>query len=342
MDKAAIMLVGGLNLSQSLWCLSEGLLRAGYSVDYLPAVGKDMEHGGRKITPDSVYEEIAARLSRGRDVLIWWQPSQADPERVRQLRERFPKVRFCAQSLDDPFVLDLSPEPLMGFEYVVTCCEGSFRTYEARGVRPILGYPPVDRDLHGKAEPTAEEACDLSFIATNTYPKCKYPYVISDRRSMLLALAGVGKIHLYGYWDEKPQGWGGDRLPLPPSWKSCFRGWRRYDVQVPGVYAASRINLNSHVRPDGWKYLNERVTTCMASGGFMLCDAVSGIESIFRADEEIVLWRTLQELRDKAVYWLANEEARRRVAAAGREKALALFDNEKLARRIVERCATGA
>lgn len=331
-----VLMAGGNNLAQSLWCIKRGFERAGCEVKHIVSVGNGPN--GKQLLPEA--EAYLMKHASEADLLYWWQPqsNQLADGVITALRKAWPKLRTVCQSLDDPFVLDVNPatEVFREFEVAVTCCEGSMEWYTKRGVKPIIGYPPVDRDLHGKAQPNVEEICDIGFAATNVYPPHLYPACYADRVSMVKAVMHLGKLHVYGTWGVRRMDWGGE-YGLPKEMRSACRGYYEYE-RMPGVHAATRINLNSHVRPDGYRYLNERVGQCMASGGFMLCDEVGGIAETFAENKEIVLWKTLPELTTKAKWWLAHDAERRAVAEAGRPKALELFDNEKLARRMLAAC----
>ena len=334
-----VIMAGGNNCTQSLWCTYQGFERAGCSVRHVPTSRNGP--GGKMLRAEGMAALMAALPDA--NLLYWWQPqsNMAPIEFMREIRAKFPKLKTVCHSLDDPFTLDDNPgcEVFGEFHVGITCCEGSKPWYEERGVKPMVGYPPCDRDFNGLAAPKPAEQCDLSFAATNVYPQERYPKCLADRAAMVRAVSDVGKLHLYGTWGEKGLDWG-SMHGLSEQYRPAFKGHRAYE-DMPGVYAASRINLNSHVRPDGYRYLNERITQGMSSGGFMLCDRVSGIEEIFIENLEIVLWRNLEELRDKARWWLRHEAERRCVATAGRRVALELFDNEKLARSVLTACEQG-
>lgn len=326
-----VLLVGGLDCAQSLWCIRKGFERAGCRVDYVPSLAR--VDGGKGLRQD-IRSVLNAHLTQRPDLIFWWQPQNGVPRKFLQRLVRAKRrPQLVMQSLDDPFVLDLHySKGFELFDFAVTCCAGSFKWYESHGVHPILGYPPVDRDLHKPTE-DAEWLCDMSFAATNIYPRRNYPHVLATRKEMVEAVSGLGTILLYGYRRGFRYDWSAlDDAQLPKA--TTFKGWINYE-QHPDLFSRSRINLCSHVRPDGDRYLNERVTTCMASGGFLLTDRVAGIESFFGDGQHLALWGSLDELKDKVQYYLAHAPERVRIAAAGREVAMKAFDNETLAQTVL-------
>jgi len=328
-----VLLVGGLNLAESLWCVHRGFERLGCSLVYVPTL--ESVHGTSKRPRAAAQPEIEEAAAQA-DLLFWWQAqTDAWARIVPALRQAHPKLRTVAMSIDDPYAIDhLRPNHSLGFEFAVTCCKGSLPWYAEHGVKAMVGYPPVDRDVHGLASPDPKYRCDISFAATNVYPASFGGTNPFTRVQMIDAVEGLGDVRVYGGWGATQHDWGG-RFGLGDDHMRLWRGTLPYAELPAKVFSASRINLCNHVRPDGEGYLNERVTECLASGGFLLCDRVKGIESIFAEDKEIVLWSTLEELREKAKYYLEHEAERAAIAAAGRTKALALFDNAKLAREVL-------
>jgi hypothetical protein len=327
--KPKVLVVGGLNLAESLWSIYRGFERLGCEMTYLRA---DVVVNERKVANPTLQDDLLAALDKGQNLLFWWQPqNNATTEILDMVRARFPRPALAGQSIDDPFAIDFwHPDEIWKrFDLAVTCCVGSLPWYEKLGVKAIAGYPHCDATLHGAAVPTPAAACDISFVATNVYPKAQYPHVLANRIDMVTTLADLGSLHLYGYWDRR-YSWGGSSDVLKP----YYQGFIQY-TDHPGVYAASRINLSSHVRPDGYRYLNERTVLAMASGGFVLCDRVNGMSDWLRDGHELALWSDLKELRDKAQYYLTHDDERRRIAQAGRARALSEFDNAKLAQEIL-------
>lgn len=60
-----------------------------------------------------------------------------------------------------------------------------------------------------------------------------------------------------------------------------------------------------------------------ASGGFQLSDYRKDVDSLFKAGEEVEIYRSDEELIDKIKFYLDNEEARNKIAGAGHKRVLA-------------------
>jgi spore maturation protein CgeB len=88
------------------------------------------------------------------------------------------------------------------------------------------------------------------------------------------------------------------------------------------VYRRSKIMLNVSVwNPGKESGLNMRVIDVPACGGFLLTDHSDELAEYMTPGKEIETWRTVEELRDKVDFYLKNDAARERIAAAGLEAA---------------------
>jgi hypothetical protein len=106
------------------------------------------------------------------------------------------------------------------------------------------------------------------------------------------------------------------------------------------LYNTSKIVLNvTNWDPARYVALNQRVFDVPATGAFLLTDYSPELEEHYRLGEEIVCYRDVEELRDKARHFLAHDAERERIAAAGYRKALTLPTIRDRMRRVIERVA---
>ncbi|MBU1228768.1 MAG: glycosyltransferase [Proteobacteria bacterium] len=95
-----------------------------------------------------------------------------------------------------------------------------------------------------------------------------------------------------------------------------------YYEDLPGFYPLSEVNFNcTSLQMKG--AVNQRVFDVPASGAFLLTDHRSQIERLFEPDVEIALYRNQEEIAPLMARFLADPEARERLAAAGRARVLA-------------------
>ena len=97
------------------------------------------------------------------------------------------------------------------------------------------------------------------------------------------------------------------------------RGTVDYQTQMPLVFHNSKINLNitSRTIESG---IPQRIFDILACGGFCLTNYQPEIAALFEDGKELVMYTDLDDLLQKAEYYLAHEEERRQIAKAGYEK----------------------
>ena len=364
-----MLLVGGFAPGQSMWSIQQGFEAAGYQVVYAPSRGciaanrdGDIELAAEEadlIPPAAdwetgygdvgAFEEGLAELVEQHrpELMLWWFSKDDCPSGlITSLRQRFPWLKTVTHTQDDPWDALRHPEFSQEFEFVVTCCKESIDVYRERGIRAIALYPPPARQLHGVAEPAKHEGCDFSVTILSIYARgdsdgtaylssadpverITHPIGFPDqhllRHEVVATVADLGRTHIYG-------GLGFGTFPGIP--RSCYRGFRTY-WELPGIYRAAKVNINQHNSPRSHGYLNQRDTAITGSGGFMLTDYVEGIEEEFEIGTEIDTWTSVEELREKAAWWLRNDEKRQAAGRAAQRRVLERYGNDAYARRLL-------
>jgi len=93
-----------------------------------------------------------------------------------------------------------------------------------------------------------------------------------------------------------------------------------YGDAMAEVYSASRTVFNRSVLND----VNMRVFEALACGSLLVTNdlAANGQEELFREGRHLAVYRSAAELVEKIAWYLAHEDERERIAAAGRSEAL--------------------
>ena len=364
-----VLLVGGFGYQQSLWSIARGFEQAGCEVLYLPTRGcietrKAVDHGHAQEeadylpkpshwqiayqTVDEFQQVLLSTIEREKpELLLWWfSKDDRPPGLISSIREKFPWCKTATHTQDDPWDARQSPHFSEEFEFAVTCCKESVDDYAKRGIKAIVLYPPPALDLHGSAKPATAEECDLSVTIVSVYARSDgdrsrkqdnndaaaffshdigFPDQRMLREEVVVALKDLGRIHIYG-----GLGFG----TFEGVSRSAYRGFRTY-FELPGIYAASKVNINQHNSPLSYGYLNQRDTAITGSGGFMLTDYVEGIEEIFEIGTEIDTWQTAEELQEKAKWWLAHDRQREQAAKRAQTKILDQFSNVAYAEKLM-------
>lgn len=92
-----------------------------------------------------------------------------------------------------------------------------------------------------------------------------------------------------------------------------------YWSEMPKVFHASKINLNFTI-PNIKSGIPLRIWDVLGSGGFLLTNYQAEIPYYFKEGEDLVCFDGVEDMREKAAYYLEHEEERRQIARNGYEK----------------------
>lgn len=101
---------------------------------------------------------------------------------------------------------------------------------------------------------------------------------------------------------------------------SYYRGKASGDT-VNKIYFSSKIALNIN-QDQSREGLNTRTFDILACGAFEIVDYKKNIENHFKIDEEIVTYKSLDELNAKVKYYLKNSSLRESIAMNGKKRVL--------------------
>ena len=83
-------------------------------------------------------------------------------------------------------------------------------------------------------------------------------------------------------------------------------------------YCESKIVFNIAMKEDA----NMRLFETMATGSFLLTDRIPTIEELFTDGKHLVLYDSLDDMVDKARYYLEHDSEREKIALAGYEEVI--------------------
>jgi spore maturation protein CgeB len=175
---------------------------------------------------------------------------------------------------------------------------------------PFACDPELHHPIALSPAETACYACDLAFVGS--LHRELYP----NRVAILKALADFD----LGVW-----GPGARALPRSSVVYQKVRGDAAGLEEWTRIYSAAKITLCAHYGGPGprSKQASPRVYEALACGSFILCDDQPDVQALFEDGRELVIFRSLSELREKALYYLDHDQERKTIAARGREKVLA-------------------
>lgn len=101
------------------------------------------------------------------------------------------------------------------------------------------------------------------------------------------------------------------------------------------IYAGSKINLNISLKGiEGGT--PQRIMDILGAGGFVLTNYCAETAELFEEDREIVMFKTPEELIEKAAYYLAHDKEREEIAKAGRRKVLNCYTYDKKLKKLMD------
>jgi len=239
---------------------------------------------------------LAVALRRPTDLVLVFKGAALEPARLAELRRRT-TARWANWFPDDPHERGLSQRLARAYDCFFTHDTSSLEHHRRAGARAYyLAF-----------------GCDPTYLQppTRSSPRWRAPLVFVGSRDP------VRERVLQELTDLGLATWG-------PGWP---RGPVYGDAFVRAL-AGATVGLNVHQQfgvGDADRYgtgANMRVFELAAVGTPQLCDAKGDIARHFTPGREIVLYRSVAELRDDARQLLGDEAARRSLAAAARERAL--------------------
>lgn len=98
-----------------------------------------------------------------------------------------------------------------------------------------------------------------------------------------------------------------------------YKGYADYLTEMPGIFRNSKINLNISLRSivSG---IPLRCIDIMAAGGFLLSNYQPELAELFTDGEEMVMYTSMDDLKEKAGYYLEHDAEREQIALNGWRK----------------------
>lgn len=245
---------------------------------------------------------------------IWYLPLAVDADRIETVlkeAEDLPKYRG-----DIAFVGSLYernsydrlkkklPEYLKG--YFDAVIEAQLNVSGANIVEPMLTTDILEQlQEYFRLEKSEGSFSDLGLIFQTTVLGFKIAEV--ERRRALIELSKRFRVNVYSNSDVS------DLLRIQ------YCGSVDYWSVLPKVFYMSKINLNFTI-PNIKSGIPLRVWDVLGSGGFLMTNYQAELPYYFKEGEDLVCFDGVEDLCEKAAYYLAHEEERRSIAENGCRK----------------------
>ena len=131
--------------------------------------------------------------------------------------------------------------------------------------------------------------------------------------------------------------WGYDLRGWPP-WSRIRRGYRgeAWGLAMYRLLRDARISLNRHIAEAEGHANNMRLYEATGVGSLLLTDEGSNLAELFEPGREVVTYADVDDLVEKARHYLAHEEERRTIAAAGQARTLREHTYERRMQELAE------
>jgi spore maturation protein CgeB len=345
-----VLFIGYMGRGQTSGMRARALARLGYhvatveagglwsGVSYLTRQLEQLSASGARI--DRLNAAVLEAAARHKPEIVWAEKQEyLRADTIRRLRSM------------GAFVMHYNPDPYYSLSWKRTRladeCVGVYnalivtKRYEldayAKHATGRIVYSPLGYDLIGHAPPPSP--------ADNPREKVVFVGGWEPRRERLLAAALVHTpdAAVWGYgWNIAQRSrldplralrlgrltpgrslyFGAPHAELAPALRSGEGGnGEIYEERYAAVVAGSRIALGflRELNPDQH---TTRTFEIPAIGGFMLADRTDDHREFFEEGKEAEYFSTDDEYRDKVGFYLANESARARIAAAGHRRCI--------------------
>jgi glycosyltransferase involved in cell wall biosynthesis len=187
-------------------------------------------------------------------------------------------------------------------------------------IKPELTVPywylpqAADTTVFAPIEKAPEQDIDLLFVGSNYYQ--------NKNRKIVADVLATGRD--YNLWI------------VGPFWKGhvdekYIKAQYVLPEKLAELYARTKIVLNDHHDTmKQWGFVNDRTYSLAASKVFQISDDVDGLEEL-----GVVTYRTVEDLREKIDFYLANESERLQTASAVHERCKA-FSFDHTAQRMLQ------
>ncbi len=258
--------------------------------------------------------------------LVWVEKGLTiEPDTLRALRAKWPAATLVAFSPDDMFNPRNQSRQWRGgiglYDLHVTTKSFNVDELRAAGARDVFffekGYSPeVHRPWPVTPDLRAHFGGDVGFVG--------WPEGARERSMRHLARHGV-PIRVWGPW---------------PRWKHApnlaVEGRPLWDDDYARAISSFRINLGFLRRVNRDKHTTRSIEI-PACGGFLLAERTDEHLALFREGVEAEFFGDDDELLEKVKYYLAHEDERARIAAAGLERCRRDgYDNHSRLARMLE------
>jgi spore maturation protein CgeB len=253
------------------------------------------------------------------DILALFKGGSITADTLRKIRETTGTIIINIMN-DNPM--------LMGNFNAISPCHYYFvkDTYVLKSLRKIgfrnIHYLPQCANHHIR-KPTKLDAADIEMFSSDIMLMgSMYPYRLRFVEELM---------------DFKPALWGkGWARADNAGILKLYKGREIWGVDKTKAICGAAVSLNPHHPLNDIRGTQSRTFDIAACGGFQLSEYKEDMEDLFKIGEEIICYRTIDELRKLLKYYLLHPDERREISLAGQKRVLKDHTYDERARQLLE------
>ena len=262
---------------------------------------------------DLMGEVTAAKAAEYRpDLILALAQAPLSPEAIHRLKEL--KIPIAFWFVEDFRTLPYWKEVSSAYDHFFTIQKDEFHSELITAGAQDCYYLPQ------AAQTTVHHPIDLSFDQKKQY-KADVSFMGAAYHNRLQSFPRLLG-HDFKIWGT---GWNKES----PVGKRVQNDNKRITTEeTVKIYNAGKINLNLHsstfhygINPEG-DFVNPRTFEIAACKGFQLLDHRSDLINLFKVDEELMVFNSLDELNDQIDFYLDNPDLRKTIASRSYERVL--------------------
>lgn len=277
-----------------------------------------------------INNKLLQRARQGRLDAVWIDKGiWTKPAVLSALKLQHPNAVLISYSPDDMFnPINQTTRYLKSlrlYDHVITTKRHNVTEFEALGVKNVhyvhKAYDPTEQRMYPLTDAERVQfGSEVGFVGNFEHPRFQ---------SMLrLAQAGI-RVSIRGAAWRKIQHQSHLNLDIDP--KNYFGD------SYAKILQATKINLGFLHKGNRDQH-TARSIEIPACGGFLLAERTTEHQELFEEGKEAVFFGTDDELIEKVRYYLAHENERRKIAAAGYERCIkSQYDNYHVFNRLIDR-----
>jgi spore maturation protein CgeB len=243
-------------------------------------------------------------------------------------------IKTALWTVDPPRIFKSIIESAPYYDSVFTQGSEAYEILNQYNIKKLNWMPfACDSDLHRPVELTDDEqkkyVSDVCFVGSGGD-------LYLQRREELKSLTDFN----LGIWGP---GW--ESLPDESQLHKFIRGGQTGPEEWVKIFSAAKVVFHSHYHDPSGKVpchqASPRVYEALACGAFFVCDNQRDVLRLFKNGEHLIVFKSIQELREIIDYYLKHPAEAKSIAEKGRKEAVEKHTFKHRTREILSRVMHG-